>query len=212
MQASQLEHTLTTTLLVERALHRRDNSDSDPSLCPSVKFVSPNSLIFHTHCGKTLAKSADAAFLATAKSPSFEDCMSNCGIYGPPCYAVAYNESTNHCIFYGEIKDTIIGDDGDDTVYDVGIANADQLSIPTSDRCEFPGDGATHTTDSGLLFEISCNTDWGADGGDYCADNYSLEDWKCTPHANSMAECLEICSKAHPLCKGVSFGRDMVSG
>jgi hypothetical protein len=62
---------------------------------------------------------------------------------------------------------------------------------------------------SGEEFVIYCNVDFYG-FGDYCP--YSLGPLGCPPHADTMADCLEICSEVHPLCKGVSWNPDMKPG
>lgn len=111
-----------------------------------------------------------------------------------------------HCIFYDGSKG-LLGDDGDnDDVYDVGIANVDQLTVPNT-SCPFQ-DGASYTTPNGLEFEIVCDKDYGGDAGDYCIDDYP--EFTCYRHADTMEDCLSFCSEANPLCQGVTYDVAMV--
>lgn len=140
--------------------------------------------------------------------------MSRCATYGPQCYAVAFSEEKNTCQFFKDVSDiNFVGASGsDDTLYNLAVADKSQLpptSGPPYGECPY-SNKSIQTTSLGEEFSILCNIDLGVYAGDYCADNYSSEDYKCTPHADTMEECLEICSKAHPLCKGVTFGNGKV--
>ena len=93
--------------------------------------------------------------------------------------------------------------------YDVAIADKAQLRSPTDVACPY-GNNTVQTTHSGEQFKILCNKDF-AGYGDYCP--YSLDPpYGCHPHADSLEECMEICSKAHPLCTGVSWNVDLENG
>lgn len=56
-----------------------------------------------------------------------------------------------------------------------------------------------------MEFEIHCDIDNAF--GDYNPDKYPHP-----PHTDTLAECMDICSNAHPLCRAVSWNPDMEAG
>ena len=69
-------------------------------------------------------------------------------------------------------------------------------------------DNSLIKTQDGEEFRIVCDLDYSVFGGPYCPDNLL----QCDKHADSLAECMEYCSEAHPLCKAVSWFPDMYFG
>lgn len=119
---------------------------------------------------------------------------------------MAYHPVNGHCLFFNSSKN-LLGDDGDGKIYNVAIADADQLTASSKSGCPF-AEGATYTTPSGLEFDIICNRDYYSEGGDFCPD--PIEDNKCHLHADTMEECLDLCSQSHPLCQGVTYNANLV--
>lgn len=91
------------------------------------------------------------------------------------------------------------------------VANATQLATPDEEGLACPYDTYSyHTTESGQDFQILCGQDFGVDAGNLCP--YEGYPFKCTRHADSLVDCMQYCSEAHPLCKGVSWNADMIGG
>lgn len=88
---------------------------------------------------------------------------------------------------------------------DTAIAHADQFAnLDTA--CPFE-DGSSHTTANGLGYKIYCGLDFA--GSDIDLGIYDLySPW----HADSLEECMELCSTGRPLCRGVSFNPDLYRG
>ena len=136
---------------------------------------------------------------------SLEHCMNWCAIARPPCGTVTYGN--NRCIFYTGVG--LLSHANSTERYEIGIAQASQLRAPADLSCPYD-QSSIQTTKAGEQFEILCDVDFMSVGGDYCPLNQLP--WECPAHADNLDECLELCSQAHPLCKGVSWNPDMKQG
>lgn len=84
------------------------------------------------------------------------------------------------------------------------IANATQM-VPLTLTCPYQNNSVIETSE-GMPFRISCDRDiagWG---------DYFPWDLDYRPHTDTMAECMEICAHAHPLCLGVAWNGDLSAG
>ena len=134
----------------------------------------------------------------------FQDCMNNCAIARPPCYAVRFADGD--CHEYDEHNLPPRNATGSKAV-----ADSAQLASPPKQDLACPYESnSTQTLDSGEEFEILCGQDFFEAGGDYCPwESYPSQ---CPFHTDSLDECMQRCSDAHPLCKGVSWNPDMLDG
>lgn len=85
------------------------------------------------------------------------------------------------------------------------IANATQLDTALDETCPYQNSSFIETSD-GLPFHIVCDQDM-AGWGDYLPWGFDYR-----PHTDTMSECMELCSHAHPLCLGVSWNSDLRNG
>lgn len=193
---------------VSTANDKRDN------FCAPSPYTTPNSLQFQIYCGQRLTGKLNVTNPDVEYVNTVQDCLDVCGDARPPCYAVQYY-STGQCGLLGFDTDTskfII-----DTDVVVGVVTGNQLAAPLDLSCPYTN-ASIVTSSSGEEFEILCNTDF-AGFGDYTpysiAEEYSTavsDHYGVPPHADSLDECLEICSSVHPLCNGVSYNPDMNDG
>ena len=96
----------------------------------------------------------------------------------------------------------------------VHMALAANINKKTDNACPW-ANGTDHTTPNGLEFEVVCASDMTFD--DYCPSNGPTSlpartDGVCPYHADSLEECMELCSTAQPLCQSVAYDPDMVNG
>lgn len=84
------------------------------------------------------------------------------------------------------------------------ISPSSQLTN-TDTTCPYTN-GSTQTTDNGLAMQISCNLE--IENESYCPQNSTSCPW----HATSLSDCMDLCSKAHPLCTAVSYNPGMRAG
>ena len=136
--------------------------------------------------------------------------MDLCSVMQPLCSAVTY--SGTNCSTFAN------GTDTSSTFADqTAVADAQQIQEPADLSCPYQNN-SIQTTQSGEQFEILCGV--GFPGwGDYTpytiADMYgSASDsiasiHEVNPHADSLQECMEICSSVHPLCQAVEFNIDV---
>jgi hypothetical protein len=139
-----------------------------------------------------------------------DQCMDICSVSRPRCWGVTFDNSNNKCTLYGSGRNFDQSSLSTSEHVDTAIAKAAQLTSPppSGDTCPYL-DSSYQTSARGEEFVIYCNLDFYG-YGDYCP--YSLGPLGCPPHADTMAECLEICSEVHPLCTGVSWNPDMKPG
>lgn len=84
------------------------------------------------------------------------------------------------------------------------ISPSSQLTN-TDTTCQYTN-GSTQTTDNGLAMQISCNLE--IENESYCPQNSTSCPW----HATNLSDCMDLCSKAHPLCTAVSYNPGMRAG
>lgn len=177
---------------------------SDTSSCTGT-YTTPNTLRFSTDCS-TSGSSGSSSDTNLVSQTSFEkadanECRNECALQRTLCYGIIYD--AGYCYVYG--RDLW---PRNATGYKA-IADAEQLTAPDDTACPYE-QLSTQTTQDGQTFQILCNQDFDGAGGDYCP--YETLPYKCYRHADSFEECLQLCSEAHPLCKGVTFNPDMQSG
>ena len=135
--------------------------------------------------------------------------MNACSFARPRCYAAAFDADRDDCLLFTE---TYVPESDDESgrLYQLGIASRSQLE-PSDDTFACPySSHSTMEMGSGPTFDIFCDTDFGPDAGNLCPDNFAP--WECPPHADSLDGCLSHCSRAHPLCRGVTWNHDMAGG
>ena len=177
--------------------------------CPTSPYTCPNGLTFDQSCGRSL-NDDDNSWLSTNNQPSFQACMNSCGVWSSRCNAVAYNDKTTHCLLFSGGAGAFTNATSNGSVaYFGGVARPSQLQAPIDLSCPYP-QNSVQTIKSSERFQVLCGQDFGGDGGDFCPDN--LMPWRCPVHANTLEECMDFCSHAHPLCKGVTWNPDMQNG
>lgn len=171
----------------------------DLSTCSPNQYTSPIGLEFELHCDQNFL-TGDIAY---AGGQNITDCMNACSLSRRRCYAVVFDDSTQTCYYNYNITNS------DDLVTKnantAAIANAPQLATPSDLNCPYHNTKIEKTT-SGMVFEILCNIDMPF--GDYCPSSSTT----CQTHTDTLEECMERCSQAHPLCHGVSWNPDMIMG
>jgi hypothetical protein len=84
--------------------------------------------------------------------------------------------------------------------------------ISTDISCPFTN-GTDQTTSNGMKFQIYCNQDMNLN--DYCpigGPTPGKRDGVCPYHADTLDECMDICSRAAPLCQAVAWNPDESDG
>lgn len=77
--------------------------------------------------------------------------------------------------------------------------------VPLTLTCPYQNNSVIETSE-GMPFRIACDRDM-AGWGDYFPWDLDYR-----PHTDTMAECMEICAHAHPLCLGVAWNADLSAG
>ncbi|QKX55107.1 uncharacterized protein TRUGW13939_02199 [Talaromyces rugulosus] len=186
------------SLLPSTSLHARDDS----STCPEPSYVADNGLEFDTSCG------IDFLFteLAEQTEPTMANCMDSCSEYQPPCYGVTYYTQNQTCSFKGiGINSSFAStSDADNVDVNSALANVTQM-LPLDTACPFQNNSNIPTANE-LSFHILCGQDMGG-YGDYLP-------WTILSraHTDTMIDCMDLCSHAHPLCLGVSWNPDLTAG
>ena len=184
------------------------------NLCPPSPYTTPNSLQLQIYCGQRLTGKLNTINSNVQYIHTVDDCLDLCGDARPPCYAIEYH-TTGRCSLLGATTDTSSFVVDQNVI--VGVVTGNQLAAPLDLSCPYKNASLT-TSSSGEEFEVFCNTDF-AGFGDYTpysiAEEYSsavTDHYGVPPHADSLDECMEICSNVHPLCNGVSYNPDMTYG
>jgi PAN domain len=135
-------------------------------------------------------------------------CLDQCSMSRPRCFGVAYTIANGACWLKtaGIVNSPQIS--SDNGTHSALVNPTSQLNVTNTD-CPF-NNGSPQLIDSGLNFTIHCNQDFG--GGDYCPNSPIGNSTGCPFHTNSLSECMQLCSEAHPLCSGVSYNPDMIDG
>ena len=160
--------------------------------------------MFQTYCGKEFGGNVYAVTVATEHS--FEDCMNQCTINRPLCYGLLFAQHDNTCYMLGGTPNASNLTSNPDNF--IAIPHSSQLQAQSNTACPYT-DTSYQTTQSGEQFLILCDKDFGG-FGDYCP--YSEGRFRCPAHTDSLEQCMELCSHAHPLCKGVSWNPDLIAG
>lgn len=133
-------------------------------------------------------------------------CMNQCSWFQPACFGVTYYTQNQTCSFKSiGINSSYASTTASDNVnVNSALVNVTQMAglDPT---CPYQNNSVINTSE-GLPFHIYCNQDMGGIG-DYFP-------WGVTDraHTETMMECMELCSHAHPVCLGVSWNADLTSG
>ena len=186
----------TNSLLTSISVERRKRATSD---CPSPAYTAPNALKFSTYCGQELTGRTIYS-LGSDTQKNMENCMNERSTSESEfCYGVWYDTSNGTCYQLGRSVYNATRMRSDNV--NIAIAPYSQWHPPAANiECPF-NDGSHQTIVNGEEFAILCDEDFGG-YGDYCP--YNLSPYLCPPHADSLTECMEYCSRAHPLCQGVS--------
>ncbi|CRG85544.1 hypothetical protein PISL3812_02595 [Talaromyces islandicus] len=173
-----------------------------PSDCPSNTYTTQNGYQFTTYCGIDLL----AAEVGSEVETSMTDCMEHCSWFQPACYGITYYTQNRTCSYKAAgVNSTMLSTSKDDnTNVNSAIANLTQM-VSLDITCPYQNNSIIDTSD-GMPFQILCDTDM-TGYGDYFPWGFSY-----TPHTDTMIECMELCSHAHPLCLGISWNPSLVDG
>jgi hypothetical protein len=163
---------------------------------------------FTTYCNQEpINHNRTTAITSGTKEKDVADCMNVCASSNSGnCFGIWYDDEESYC--YQLDRSVYNATRTDSDTINLALAHYSQWTPPKDLSCPFEN-GATYTTDDGQEFEILCDTDFGG-YADMCA--YNFGPYKCHPHADTLEECLDYCSKAHPLCQGVSWNGNMEYG
>lgn len=134
------------------------------------------------------------------------ECMEKCTIQGDgsePCVAAVFNVKNPHCWVLNSTLNSA----------DSLINNTDVITAIVSDFSSFENldlscsNGSTQTTANGLEFEVYCEKDLSDNNLDFQPINGST-----LLHADSLHDCMELCSTMRPKCYGVTYDPGMISG
>lgn len=162
------------------------------STCAEPIYTSPKGIQFSLYCDSDRTSAGD---IDNAGADNVEDCMNQCSMHpGKACGAAAFDSGARKC-FFKNITITEVGAVAREG-WILGIANRTQYeNLPT----ECSNNGGKQTTKNGLDFTVYC--DQIVNGFDTCPDDSP----DCRAHAESLDECVEVCSTLHPLCTGVAW-------
>ncbi|RAO72251.1 uncharacterized protein BHQ10_008263 [Talaromyces amestolkiae] len=154
------------------------------------------------YCGIDLL----AAEVGNTVEASVSDCMDHCSWFQPRCFGVTYYTQNQTCSYKGDgVNSTMLSTSKSDNVnVNSAIAYANQM-VALDGTCPYQNNSVIETSE-GMPFRIVCDQDM-AGWGDYFPWGYDYR-----PHTETMSECMEICSQAHPLCLGVSWNSDLSAG
>lgn len=129
--------------------------------------------------------------------------MDRCASIRPLCYGIAFNHDDSTCWFKNETFSFQRSAAEDSTEMHLAVARKDDLQ-GFDTTC--PYDNGTVHQENGANFTIHCNQD--ILGGDY-SPSRTLHG---VYHADSLSQCMRLCTEAHSLCTGVSWNPDMKKG
>ena len=167
-----------------------------------------NGLKFYTGCNTAIGNTDESvSYFNSVDADTFEDCMNSAATFQPLCYAVTFDDGT--CYGWGADLYPL------NTTGKAAVAGPTQIKSPDDEGLECPYDPNSYITTNSTQeeFQLICGQDFntGTDsGGDFCS--WDTEDAQCHGHADTLMECMELCSQAHPLCKGVTWNPDMKGG
>ena len=185
--------------------------------CPTSKYSTPNGQTFSTAagnagCGKDLPNN-DITSVSQADITSITQCMDWCSAWSPSvAYGVvfAFEEDPGTCYCKGSGVSTT-----EDNV-DVYAHSALAVNIDQHPALQCPYNNAsTQEAKDGSQFEIYCDQDM-PNVDDLCPITSpsapSAIDDICPTHADSLQDCLNQCSAAHPICLAVTYVPGMDTG
>jgi hypothetical protein len=129
---------------------------------------------------------------------------------GEICWGIAYIFEYQLCYFKNRrIFTTTLEKD-----YTTHSAFAVNINTNPNTACPWTN-ASDHSTPNGMDFEVLCDQD--LPFNDFCplsgaASTLPRGNGLCTYHADSLEECMELCSQTHPLCKAVTYNPDMRGG
>ncbi|KIV99776.1 uncharacterized protein PV09_08582 [Verruconis gallopava] len=180
------------------------------NVCPSADYTAQNGLTFST-TNLCLENLPGDDISHTSPIDTIEDCMDLCSSSpgDVACTGIAYNFESNTC-WLKNVNISISVATSDANTHSALATNFNY--DPTDVACPY-SNGSVQTTTNGMALQILCNRDMPLN--DYCAldsPQPARSDGVCPYHAETMEECLEICSEAAPICKGVVFNPDKAMG
>ena len=129
---------------------------------------------------------------------------------GETCWGIAYNFNDQLCYYKNR---SIVNTN---PVKDYQTHSAFAVNINTNPNTACPWTNTSdHSTPNGMDFKVLCDQD--LPFNDFCpiggaASTLPRADGLCPYHADSLEECMELCSQTHPLCKAVAYNPDMGGG
>ena len=182
--------------------------------CPSGNYTTPVGQIFSTTfgnagCGRDLPFD-DFAVVQQEDITSLTDCMDYCSenAHGV-AYGVSYQfEATPgmcHCKNSSALNEGYESNLYVHTALTVNVNHLDQ-------DCQYPN-GSIRDAIDGSQYRIYCNQDMIA-VDDMCPSTSPTGNGTeiCPTHANSLQDCMDQCSLAHPLCRAVTYHPSMIDG
>ena len=169
--------------------------------CAETSYTTVEGLQFTLYCNSDTPDND----IAHTGANDVKECLELCTQFnGKLCGAVAFDSNGLNCY----LKDSAVTKrmikrvDG----WILGIANSTQLQ-PLSSDC--PGiNTKNQTSRNGLDFKIICDQDM--PGVDICSFPPTTTD--CAIHTTTLGQCLDHCSKMHPLCTGVAWEHSIQTG
>lgn len=146
---------------------------------------------------------------------NMDDCMDKCAAYGSSdhgetCWGIAYNFYDQLCYYKSRniLSTTPVTQDQTHSAFAININTDPDTACPWTNVSD-------HSTPNGMDFEVLCDQDMPFD--DFCPTNGptsmpARSNDICPYHADSLEECMELCSQAHPVCKAVTYNPDMEEG
>ncbi|KAH9206947.1 hypothetical protein DL95DRAFT_484425 [Leptodontidium sp. 2 PMI_412] len=167
--------------------------------CAETSYTTPKGLQFSLFCDQDRTNVGD---IDNAGADNVEDCLNQCSMHpGKACGTAAFDSTAQKCYF----KNTTVTEVGAVVRegWTLGVANRTQYQpLPT----ECSNNGANQKAQNGLNFTVYCNQT--VNGFDACPDDAP----ECRAHADTLDECLDICSTLHPICTGVAWDPSLKLG
>jgi len=141
-------------------------------------------------------------------------CMDKCSAFGSDngetCWGIAYNFDDQLCYYKNRsiLSTTPVTQDQTHSAFAININPDPDTACPWINASD-------HSTPNGMDFEVLCDQDMPFD--DFCPINGPTStpargNGVCPYHADSLEECMELCSQTHPVCKAVTYNPDMEEG
>jgi len=143
-----------------------------------------------------------------------QNCMDLCSASGNKngqiCSGIAYNFVEQICYFKNQsiLSTTPTRDDQTHSAFAININPTPKTACPWTN-------GSDHSTPNGMDFDVLCNQDMTFN--DFCpwfgpTSTPQRDIGVCPYHADSLEECMELCSQTHPACKAVAYDPSMGLG